>query len=251
MRLALAVTLAVALLAGLPAALAEDARTPEQRELFDVLDRPTDEERKEGEVTMGTAVTSFDRALGKYRSGETSVVNSNLRYNQQRLNELQREAATQRQYVATFWERVAVHFENLKKQFGGDTTSPAYRKAALALKEEYEQRESEARQKLGQLEADLARVQVRMTHLDTRKRLNQIENDLRKTDLGVKAAGPHFGEVKALPTRADQALVVLNTLSQRKTERRLGLLVGAAGVRSAAGQYFDRQVAAMLAPKKK
>ncbi|MFP4056744.1 MAG: hypothetical protein ACLF0G_07735 [Candidatus Brocadiia bacterium] len=236
---------ALALAAAL--ALPLGARAGEKPEKHDRLFRVLDTKPKDGETdaSLQEAVGKFDRALASSRSGEREAIDSNLAYNEEKLAELRQRAAAQREYLQTLWERVAVHFENLKKQFGGDTSSTEYRKAALALREEYQQREAEAQRLLDHLEAEIARIELRLASLGNHKKLAQIEQDLRATDLGPQAT-LGSGRTKPLPSRADEALEVLADLSQRKTQRRIALLVGAAPVQSVADQYFEKQIEDML-----
>jgi hypothetical protein len=236
----------LALLATGALAATTETKPKDYSRLFKVLETP---DKNKGDTSIDTAVGKFDSALAKSRSGDRNAIQSNLEYNREKLQDLRARATAQAEYVRTFWERVAIHFENLKRQFGGDENSKEYRKAALALKEEYEQREAEAKRTLEQLNGDIARVELRISELSTREKLTDLEDDLRSTDLGIQATLDD-GKTKPLPSRADQALDVLSGLAQRKVERRIGLLVGSAPVQSAADHYFEKQIEDLLQDRK-
>lgn len=219
----------------------------EQADVFDILSRPGG---KNEDSSVGGAVDPLDRVVQKSRRGERQAVGSNLDYNLRKIKELRKQAAAQESYISNLWERVAIQFESLKARFGDDEKSPAYRKAALALREEYEQREAEARRKLKRLNEEIGHTEARTAELTNRKKMHQLEDELRNTDLGAKRT---FGKAErpALPSRATGALAALGDLSKRKVQHRLDVLVGSATVRSSAEDYFDRQIQDMLASNRK
>lgn len=211
---------------------AEDANR-DQTEVFGVLDGAGEK----GETTLGQAVGTFDRALGKYESGELEAVRSNLEYNRKRLEDLKRQADAQGKYLETFWERVAVYFENLKARYGQDESNPAYRKAALSLQEEYQQREADARRELERLNTEISVVAERITDLEERERMAKLEQELRANNMNVEVAAE--AEKKPLPSRADGALQAMGDLAKRKSDRRVARLASVVSPCSAREACFD------------
>jgi len=223
MRLAWLIAAAL-LVAPVATVRAED--DAEAEEVFGVLADP----RENKDNPLDEAVGTFDRALGKYQAGELSAIRSNLGYNRQRLEELRQQEAAQKQYLDTFWERVAVYFEDLKHRYGNDETNPSYRKAAISLKEEYEQREAGARRELERIQQEIARVAQRISELSNREQMAQLAQDLRGNDLAGKGTQT---KKKPVPSRADQAIEKMTSLTERKYQRRVARLAESAPSRKA------------------
>ncbi len=212
---------------GLAAAPAVAGETEGDRDrVFRVLDAA---EASEG-ATLGSAVGTFDRALAKCEAGELESIRHNLAYNREHLADLRRREAARAAYLETFWERVAVYFEALKAEYGHDETNPAYRKAALSLREEYRQREADATADLAHLREEIARTEARLVELVAREKMARLEQDLRGTDLRAPAA--EATETPPTPTRADAALTALDGLVRKKTAARVERLAALAAPRS-------------------
>ena len=228
---------------------AEDAAPQAEEsynEVFAVLEVKKGEQP--AEPTLGTAVDTFDRALDRAGRGEVRAVESNLAYNRKRLVKLRKQKAAHEEYVRTFWERMAVYFDNLKAQYGDNENAPEYRKAVISLKEEYEQREAAAKRELDRLSTEVARTEARIAELENRGRIAKLEQDLRGNRIGGPAAGEK-AETEPAPSRADEALAVMENLSTRKTDKRVLSLLVTADVRSASDDYFEKQIQDMVKGK--
>ena len=216
-----------------------------QAEVFDVLEQIKNDRDEAG---VDGAVDPLAQVVGKSRRGERRAVQSNLDYNRRKLQALREKAAAQQKYLETLWQRVAVQFEDLKAKFGNDENVPAYRKAAIALSEEYAQREAQARRELQHINEQIAQTEARIAELENSKKIQELEDDLRNINLAEDIGYPEATR-PAIPSRAGKALQTLADLSKRKTQHRLQLLVGSISVRTSADDYFDRQIQHMLSEK--
>jgi len=230
--------IALALLLVSPAVAAEGeqekAQAKEGDEIFDVLEEK--KESAEESDSLSNAIDKLDGALEKSRTGELESVKSNLEYNKERLGKLQKQAEAKREYLDTFWETVAVYFDNLKEKYDGETSSTEYRKAVISLREEYEQREAEARRELDRLEEEIASAQERIDSLSQRLKLAELDAELRSTDLGAEAQD---AQKPPTPSRADEAIEVMEELSLRKRQRRVGELVKGVTLRPVAALCWE------------
>lgn len=229
-------TTMVLMLLSAPPALAGDKEElkPSDSDAFSALDAGKNKNPKG--ATLDGAVGTFDRALAKYESGELEATRSNLEYNRGRLTSLKKQEATQAEYVRTFWEHVAVYFENLRKQYGNDEKDPAYRKAVISLREEYQQQESRAKAELQRLRVEITRTTSRIGELENRLRIAKLQKEMRSKTLGAKPTAKSNKE--ASPSRGGEAIRFMNGLSERKSEVRLTRLLTAVKPKSAVNIYY-------------
>jgi len=222
-------------------ALCACARAAEQAEnpsdVFEILQN--DEAGGASDGTLSNAVDTFDGALRKVHSGELSAVRSNLAYNRKRLVELNGEAAAKREYLDSFWQKVAVYFDDLKSKYGQDADSTEYRRAVISLREQYREREAQARAELARIEEDIATTEKRITQLVQREKLAMLEADLRSHDLSQIGAP----EKQPTPTRADEAIGAMEDLSKRLHDKRVHALLENVEIRSTVDECWESIVA--------
>jgi hypothetical protein len=197
--LSLIICVLVALTAG-NAQAREDTLFPEPDEINN--DKPS----------LDTAIAQFEGIIENSAAGDMASLNTNDKYNQQRLAELEQQLAAKKEYVATIPEIVSRQFDALMRQYA-DSDQKTKNKMADDLHAKWKARELRVKREVTELEEQLMVTTDRVSEAAMKRQMLDISSSLAQSE---KALGQRAPEDEDDPNAESLAFRTMRDISSRR-----------------------------------